>query len=107
MRTGLFILLAFVAVPVVAAETAPVASSAPQVMTAYSTSETPIGELIDDEKAKAILERHVPGMTSNPQIDMARAFTLKDIQQYSADIVTDDVLAKIDADFKALAGVAK
>ena len=29
---------------------------------------------------------------------MARGMTLKQIQSYSADTVTDDVLAKIDAD---------
>lgn len=65
----------------------------------YSTSSTEIGTLLDDPAAKAVIEKHVPGMTSNDQIDMARAMTLKDIQQYSPDAVTDKVLAAIDADF--------
>ena len=69
----------------------------------YSTTETDIGTLLDNESTKAILEKHIPGMTTGSQIDMARAFTLKDIQQYAADQVTDEVLAKIDAEFKALA----
>lgn len=41
-------------------------------------------------------------MTTNEQIDMARAMTLKGVQQYSPDQVTDKVLAEIDADFAKL-----
>lgn len=65
----------------------------------YSTATTDIGTLLDDPAAKAVLDKHIPGMTSNDQIDMARAMTLKDIQQYSPDQVNDKVLAAIDADF--------
>lgn len=69
---------------------------------AYSTSTTEIGALLDDPAAKAVLERHVPGMTTNDQVDMARSMTLKDIQQYSPDQITDKVLAEIDADLAKL-----
>ncbi|QGP80459.1 hypothetical protein [Sphingobium sp. CAP-1] len=64
----------------------------------YSTATTEIGALLDNPETKAILEKHVPGMTGNDQVDMARAMTLKDIQQYSPDAITDKVLAAIDAD---------
>ena len=70
--------------------------------TAYSSSTTEIGTLLDDPAAKAILERHVPGMTTNDQVDMARSMTLKDIQQYSPDQITDKVLTEIDADLAKL-----
>lgn len=70
--------------------------------TAYSSSGTEIGTLLDDPAAKAILERHVPGMTTNEQVDMARSMTLKDIQQYSPDQITDKVLTEIDADLAKL-----
>lgn len=69
---------------------------------AYSSSTTEIGKLLDDPAAKAILEKHVPGMTTNDQVDMARAMTLKDIQQYSPDQITDKVLTEIDADLAKL-----
>lgn len=69
---------------------------------AYSSSTTEIGALLDDPAAKAILEKHVPGMTTNEQVDMARSMTLKDIQQYSPDQITDKVLAEIDADLAKL-----
>ena len=68
----------------------------------YSSSATEIGTLLDDPAAKAILEKHLPGMTTNDQVDMARSMTLKDIQQYSPDEVTDQALAKIDADLAKL-----
>ena len=69
---------------------------------AYSSNTTEIGALLDDPAAKAVLEKHVPGMTTNDQVDMARAMTLKDIQQYSPDQITDKVLAEIDADLAKL-----
>ena len=69
---------------------------------AYSTTTTEVGTLLDDPAAKAVLDKHVPGMTSNEQIDMARSMTLKDIQQYSPDALTDKVLADIDADLAKL-----
>ena len=65
---------------------------------AYSTSETEIGTLLDDPAAKAVLVKIVPEMATNDQIEMARAMTLKDIQQYAPDEVTDQVLAAIDED---------
>jgi len=68
----------------------------------YSSSTTEIGTLLDDPAAKAVIEKNVPGMTTNDQIDMARAMTLKDIQQYSPDQMTDKVLATMDADFAKL-----
>ena len=68
----------------------------------YSTSETPIGELLDNPKTRAVLDQNIPGFTSAPQIDMARAMTLKGIQPYATDTLTDEVLAKVDAAFAAL-----
>ena len=51
-----------------------------------------------DPATKAVIDKHMPGFSSNPQIDMARSMTLKQIQQFAGDQITDDVLAKIDAD---------
>jgi hypothetical protein len=70
--------------------------------TAYSSTTTEIGTLLDDPAAKAILEKHIPGMTTNDQVDMARSMTLKDIQQYSPDQITDKVLAEVDAELAKL-----
>ena len=68
----------------------------------YSTSETAIGTLLDDPAAREVIDKHVPGFSSKPQIDMARSMTLKAIQQYDPTTYTDEVLAKIDADLAKL-----
>ena len=78
------------------------AATAPAPAAKYSTAETDLGTLLDNPAAKAIIEKHIPGMTTNDQVDMARGMTLKAIQQYSPDDVTDQRLAAIDADFAKL-----
>ena len=64
----------------------------------YSTADTDIGTLLDNPVTKAIIEKNIPGMTANPQVDMARGMTLRAIQAYAADQVTDARLAAIDAE---------
>lgn len=76
------------------------AAEAPK--TAFSTAATPIGEILDNAEAKAVVEKHLPGFSSHPQIDMARSFTLKAVQGFQPEMITDELLAKIDADFAAL-----
>jgi hypothetical protein len=68
----------------------------------YDVSETGIGTLLDDPVAKAVVDKHLPGFSANPQIDMARSMTLKSVQQYSPDTVTDKALADIQADLTKL-----
>lgn len=68
----------------------------------YSTAETDIGTLLDDPAARAVLEKHAPGFTTDGQVDMARPMTLKSIQPYAAERFSDEVLAKIDADLAKL-----
>jgi para-nitrobenzyl esterase len=83
------------AAPAVPAPAAPAA--------ALSTATTTIGDIIDNPAAKAIVEKYLPGFSSHPQIDMARSFTLKAVQSFRPDMISDELLAKIDADFAALA----
>ena len=89
-----FVLLAcsVPALPALAAEVP--ASTAP----AYSTQATTIGDLIDNPQTHAVLDKHLPSFASNPQIEMASGMTLRQIQSFAADKLTDDVLAKVDAD---------
>lgn len=93
---------AALALPALAsAQTAPTVPAAAKPVGAakhYTTADTEIGTLLDDPAARAVLDKRVPGMTSNEQIDMARSMTLKGIQQYSPDQITDKVLADVDAD---------
>lgn len=82
----------------VMAQQAPVAVAA----STYSISNTTIGALLDDLAAKAILDKYLPGLSTNAQIAMARGMTLKAVQPFAADKITDEVLAKIDADLAKL-----
>jgi hypothetical protein len=68
----------------------------------YSTAQTPIGTLLDDPAAKAILMKYVPAIASSPQIAAARGITLKQIQNYAGDQLTDETLGKIDWDLSKL-----
>lgn len=78
----------------------PAAATAPAAK--MTTADTTIGDLLDNPAAKAVLMKHIPAMVSNAQIEMARSMTLKQIQAYAGDQMTDEVLAKIDADLAAI-----
>lgn len=41
------------------------------------TLDTTVGTLLDDTGAVKILEKHVPGISTNPMVGMARGMTLK------------------------------
>jgi hypothetical protein len=68
----------------------------------YTTADTTIGDLLDDPAAKAILVKNLPGFADNPQIDMARSMTLKQIQGMAGDALPDDKLAAVDAELAKL-----
>lgn len=87
-----------VAAPAVAADPASAAPAA----SALSVESTDIGTLIDNPAAKAVIDKHMPGFTDNPQIEMARSMTLKQIQGFAPDQIKDEILIKIDADLKAV-----
>lgn len=93
-------LIAALNVTSVVAQTA--ATSVPASPAKYSTSETDIGTLLDDPAARAVLDKLLPAVTHGDQIDMARSMTLKDIQQYAPDMITDQVLAQVDAELAKL-----
>ena len=46
------------------------------------TVQTMLGQLLNDERAKSILEKHMPGSTSHPQLHQALHMSLMEISQY-------------------------
>lgn len=88
-------LLSVTAVPAVAA-------AAEASVPAYSVESTTIGDLLDNAATKAVLDKHLPGFSTNPQIEMARTMTLKQVQGFAPDQFKDELLAKINADLAAL-----
>ncbi|MGR6330011.1 carboxylesterase/lipase family protein [Sphingomonas sp. XXL09] len=63
----------------------------------YTTLTTPLGKLLDDPAAKAVLERQIPDVLASPQLGMARGVTLEALQAYLPSL-TDSKLRAIDAD---------
>jgi len=69
----------------------------------YSVSETPVGTLLDDPEAAAILERLIPVVYANEMFQtMGRDQTLQGIQQYEPAHLTDEKLAEIQAALEEL-----
>ncbi len=68
----------------------------------YSTATTPIGTLLDDAAARAIVDRHLPKLSADRRIFFARKLTLRAIQPMSQGEITVRQLAAIDADLKRL-----
>ncbi len=61
-----------------------------------------LGDLLDNQASKAILEKHLPGISTHPQIAMGRGFPLKTVAGFSGGLINDEALEKVDADLKSL-----
>lgn len=68
----------------------------------YNSLVTPIGEMLDDPAANAVLKRHLPEFVGSPQIGMARGMTLNAIKGYLPQVLTDAKLQQLDADLAKL-----
>ena len=86
---------------VVATPIAAMAQNGPAAQPAhYSVKDTLVGKLLDDPAANAILKRLIPTVYANDMFQSAgRDLTLKAIQQYEPDALSDQNLAKIQAEF--------
>ena len=78
------------------------AAPAPAAAGKYSVETTDLGTTLDDPAAKAVLAKYLPEMINNAQVEMARPMTLKQLQNYAGDQVTDEVLAKVQTDLDKL-----
>jgi hypothetical protein len=68
------------------------------------TLDTTVGEILKDTHAVEILERHVPGVSKNPMIGLARGMTLKSLlamPQAKDAGITEDMVLKVLAEINA------
>ena len=90
-----------------AAPVAPVAATTPPAPApaagGYSL-DTPIADLIAEPRAKAILDRDVPGMSDDPNLPKFQAMSLRKLAPLSGGQMTPALLAKIAADLAAIDG---
>jgi para-nitrobenzyl esterase len=68
----------------------------------YNSLTTPIGELLDDAAARAVLQKHIPAVIGNSQIEMARGLTLEALQTFAPQQLTPAVVQAIDAELAML-----
>lgn len=66
------------------------------------STRTPLRELFESEEAKAVLEEHVPGITTNPQLQQALHMSLRDVAPFAPDYYTEEKLQAIDEDLAKL-----
>lgn len=73
----------------------------------YNSLTTPLGTMLDDPAARAVLERHIPELIHNERVAMARGVTLAALQSYMPQQLSDAVLKVIDTELAALPKVSK
>lgn len=102
MKTAMFVAALMAAAPALAqgaAEPAPAAAPAPAADAATPASDakfnldTPLQDIVADEKGKAVIEKHFPGMIALPEYEMFKAISLTQLQPYSNGKITDEMLA--------------
>ncbi|MCH2242782.1 MAG: hypothetical protein MK041_12855 [Aquabacterium sp.] len=64
--------------------------------------ESKLGDLLDNDQTKAILEKHMPGISTHPQIGMGRGFPLSVVANFSGGLITKEILEKVNAELAAL-----
>jgi para-nitrobenzyl esterase len=65
----------------------------------YSVSTTLVGKLLDDPAANALLKKMIPTVYANEMFHSSgRELTLKDIQQYEPEALSDANLVKLQAE---------
>ena len=69
----------------------------------YSVATTLVGQMLDDPAANALLKQMIPTVYANEMFQTAgRELTLKGIQQFEPDALSEENLAKIQAELDKL-----
>ena len=66
------------------------------------TQDSTVREILADERAKAVLERHVPGATTHPQIYDAMYMTLREVSTYPEAGISSEVFQALLDDLAGL-----
>lgn len=67
------------------------------------TIDTPIEKLVADERSKAVLDKHMPGIDKHPSYDQFKSMSLKAIAPFSQGAITEQMLTDIAADLAKIA----
>jgi para-nitrobenzyl esterase len=80
----------------------PAPAAAPAATQRWSVQSTPIADLLANPAAKAIIDRHLPGLSAHPAVAQIGTMTLKAVQPMAGGQITDEHLAGIERDLAAL-----
>lgn len=64
--------------------------------------DTPIQVLAADARARAVLDRELPGLTTHERYEQFKAMSLKTLKPLSGGMITDERLARVEAALQAL-----
>jgi cytochrome P450 len=68
----------------------------------FSVDGSKIGDLLGNNAARAVLDKHFPGISTNPQIGMAKAMTLRAVSAFAPDQFTREALDAVNAELTQL-----
>ncbi len=68
----------------------------------YDLTTTTLGELLEDPEVVAIMEKHAPGITSNPMLGMAKGMPAAQAVGMAGGMIGQDSVSAIMADVEAL-----
>jgi hypothetical protein len=83
------------------AQTPATAPAATAKAPAFS-ADTPLEAVVAAPAAKAVLDTDLPGVSAHPAFDQFKAMSARQLQPYAQGKITDEQLAKLDTDLKAL-----
>ena len=79
-------------------------ASAPAAINAHYTLDTPIKNLIADPQARAVLDKDLPGMSSDENLPKFEDKSLRELQPLSGGQLTDALMKQVAADLVAIGG---
>jgi hypothetical protein len=71
-------------------------------MAKYDVNTTTLGTLLDDPQVVEILEKHAPGITSNPMIGMAKDMTAAQAMSMAGNVLSQDKIEAIKREVEQL-----
>lgn len=102
MKLALVTASLLLATSVSAQETETAVEETVETKAAAFTIDTPIADLMADERAKAVVDKHIPGIEAHPAYEQIKGFSLPMVQPFSEGAITDEMLAAIAADLAEL-----
>lgn len=72
-------------------------------MARYDLTSTSLGDLLEDPDVVAIMEKHAPGITSNPMLGMAKGMPAAQAVGMAGGMIGQDAVAAITEEIEGLA----